>query len=96
MEDEEKSLLAFQKKLAGLEFLDPAAGSGNFLTESYLSLRRLENEVIDELHRGQISMDAVTDPIQVSIAQFHGIEINDFAVTVRHGRSQVNQTAWPL
>ena len=78
----EKSLLAFQKKLASLEFLDPAAGSGNFLTESYLSLRRLENEVIDELQRGQMSMEAVTDPIQVSIAQFHGIEINDFAVTV--------------
>ena len=78
----EKSLTAFQKKLASLEFLDPAAGSGNFLTESYLSLRRLENKVIDELHRGQMSMDAVTDPIQVSIAQFHGIEINDFAVTV--------------
>ena len=78
----EKKLLAFQSKLASLEFLDPAAGSGNFLTESYLSLRRLENEVISELHRGQISMDAVTDPIQVSIAQFHGIEINDFAVTV--------------
>ena len=52
------------------------------LSLRYLSLRRLENEVIDELHRGQISMDAVTDPIQVSIAQFHGIEINDFAVTV--------------
>ncbi len=78
----EKSLTAFQKKLASLEFLDPAAGSGNFLTESYLSLRRLENTVIDELHRGQMSLDAVTDPIQVSIAQFHGIEINDFAVTV--------------
>jgi len=78
----EKRLTAFQKKLASLEFLDPAAGSGNFLTESYLSLRRLENTVIDELHRGQMSMDAVTEPIQVSIAQFHGIEINDFAVTV--------------
>lgn len=78
----EKKLLAFQSKLASLDFLDPAAGSGNFLTESYLSLRRLENEVISELHRGQMSMDAVTDPIQVSIAQFHGIEINDFAVTV--------------
>jgi len=78
----EKSLTSFQKKLASLEFLDPAAGSGNFLTESYLSLRRLENTVIDELHRGQMSMDAVTNPIQVSIAQFHGIEINDFAVTV--------------
>ena len=78
----EKSLLAFQRKLASLEFLDPAAGSGNFLTESYLSLRRLENAVISELHRGQISMDAVTEPILVSISQFHGIEINDFAVTV--------------
>ena len=78
----EKNLLAFQQKLASLEYLDPAAGSGNFLTESYLSLRRLENEVISELYRGQISMDAVTDPIQVSISQFHGIEINDFAVTV--------------
>ena len=78
----EKSLIAFQRKLASLEFLDPAAGSGNFLTESYLSLRRLENAVIYELHRGQISMDAVTEPILVSIAQFHGIEINDFAVTV--------------
>ena len=66
----EKSLTSFQKKLASLEFLDPAAGSGNFLTESYLSLRRLENTVIDELHRGQMSMDAVTNPIQVSIAQF--------------------------
>ena len=78
----EKSLLSFQRKLASLEFLDPAAGSGNFLTESYLCLRRLENEVISELHRGQISFEAVTDPIQVNIAQFHGIEINDFAVTV--------------
>lgn len=80
--EKEKKLLAYQKKLGSLEFLDPAAGSGNFLTESYLSLRRLENEVISELHRGQMTMDAVTEPILVSIAQFHGIEINDFAVTV--------------
>ena len=80
----EKSLLAFQNKLAGLEFLDPAAGSGNFLTESYLSLRRLENEGIDELYHGQIMLGEVKpeDLIKVSIAQFHGIEINDFAVTV--------------
>ena len=80
--EKERRLLAFQEKLASLGFLDPAAGSGNFLTESYLCLRRLENEVISELHSGQMSLDAVTDPIRVSIAQFHGIEINDFAVTV--------------
>ncbi len=74
-------LEAFQKKLAGLTFLDPACGSGNFLTETYISLRRLENETISLLHKGQIVMD-FGNPIQVSIKQFYGIEINDFAVTV--------------
>ncbi|MCQ4841595.1 N-6 DNA methylase [Neglectibacter timonensis] len=63
--------------------LDPACGSGNFLTETYISLRRLENEVLRILSHGQISFgDAVYNPIQVSIGQFYGIEINDFAVTV--------------
>lgn len=62
---------------------DPACGSGNFLTETYISIRRLENKVLSELQKGQIRFgfeDA--NPIQVSIAQFYGIEINDFAVTV--------------
>ena len=77
----EAKLRAFQNKLASLKFLDPACGSGNFLTETYLSLRRLENKVISELHQGQIVFD-LGNPIQVSISQFHGIEINDFAVTV--------------
>ena len=75
-------LEAFQKKLASLEFLDPAAGSGNFLTETYLSLRRLENKVIRDQQGGQMVIGDVVNPIQVSISQFHGIEINDFAVTV--------------
>ena len=61
---------------------DPAAGSGNFLTESYLSLRRLENRAIREMSGGQVMLGAAIDPIKVSISQFHGIEINDFAVTV--------------
>lgn len=61
--------------------IDPACGSGNFLTETYISLRRLENEVLSLLHKGQIVMD-LNNPIQVSISQFYGIEINDFAVTV--------------
>jgi len=74
-------LEAFQRKLAGLKFLDPACGSGNFLTETYISLRRLENEVISLLHKGQIVLD-MGSPIQVSIGQFCGIEANDFAVTV--------------
>ncbi len=77
-----KQLRQFQTKLAGLTFLDPACGSGNFLTETYLSLRRLENEVIEALLYGQVILGQVTDPIRVSIGQFYGIEINDFAVTV--------------
>ena len=75
-------LKALQQKLAGLTFLDPACGSGNFLTETYLSLRRIENEVIAALVYGQIQIGEIHDPIQVSIGQFYGIEINDFAVTV--------------
>ena len=79
----EKRLKEIQKKLTALSFLDPACGSGNFLTETFISLRRLENEVLRSLSHGQISFgDENSSPIQVSISNFHGIEINDFAVTV--------------
>ena len=78
----DKKLSDFQEKIAALNFLDPACGSGNFLTETYISLRKLENEVLYELYKGQITMGAVKNPIKVSIGQFYGIEINDFAVTV--------------
>ncbi len=86
-----KKLDAFQNKLASLKFLDPAAGSGNFLTETYISLRKLENEVLKEkisIHGAvetsiQVSFaDSNYNPIKVNIGQFYGIEINDFAVTV--------------
>jgi hypothetical protein len=77
-----KKLDAYQEKLGSLTFLDPACGSGNFLTETYLSLRRLENEAIRERYHGQMMMGAFVNPIKVSINQFYGIEINDFAVTV--------------
>ena len=72
----------YQNKLASLTFLDPACGSGNFLTETYLSLRRLENEVLREKYHGQMVMGEFLNPIKVNIHQFYGIEINDFAVTV--------------
>ena len=77
-----KKLETFQEKLAGLTFLDPACGSGNFLTETYLSLRRLENRAIDALNHGQVVMGGEISPIRVSIQQFYGIEINDFAAAV--------------
>ena len=73
---------AFREKLSKLTFLDPACGSGNFLTETYISLRRLENEALKLIRDdGQIAID-FGDVIKVSIGQFYGIEINDFAVTV--------------
>lgn len=77
-------LQEYRKKLSQLTFLDPAAGSGNFLTETYISLRRLENDALYEEHRGQMMLggEGEYNPIQVSIGQFYGIEINDFAVTV--------------
>ena len=72
---------AFREKLSKLIFFDPACGSGNFLTETYVSLRRLENEVLELVTDGQILLN-FGDIIKVSIGQFYGIEINDFAVTV--------------
>lgn len=74
-------LHAFREKLGNLVFLDPACGSGNFLTETYICLRRLENEALAETQNGQIQMET-GDVIKVNINQFYGIEINDFAVTV--------------
>ena len=83
-------LKQFREKLATLKFLDPACGSGNFLTETYISLRRLENEALKETIKvetkaeGQMMFngEGELDPIKVGIGQFYGIEINDFAVTV--------------
>ena len=74
----------FRDRLATLTFLDPACGSGNFLTETYISLRRLENEALKAIHGGQMMFggEGEFDPIKVGIGQFYGIEINDFAVTV--------------
>lgn len=73
---------AFQDKIASLTFFDPACGSGNFLTESYVSLRRLENEIIKLRNKGQAVIGDFANPIKVDIHQFYGIEINDFAVSV--------------
>lgn len=77
-----KKAKEFQSKLASLVFLDPACGSGNFLTETYLSLRRLENEAI-KLYKGdEVVLDTGEALVKVHLDQFYGIEINDFAVSV--------------
>lgn len=80
-ESRKKYFADFRRKLGELRFLDPACGSGNFLTETYLSLRRLENEILKETFAGQMVFD-VDGVINVHIDQFYGIELNDFAVNV--------------
>ena len=72
--ERKSALVDFQKKISSLKFFDPACGSGNFLTETYLSLRRLENEAIRAFGKDQISLDP-SWLIKVNINQFYGIEI---------------------
>ena len=82
LQEWKQRMVGFQEKLAGLKFLDPACGSGNFLTETYLSLRRLENDIIRELNDGNMNLGFEDEIIKVQISQFYGIEINDFAADV--------------
>ena len=83
-----KALEDLHERLGSISIFDPACGSGNFLTESYQCLRRLENRVLIELSDGQTSFDIEgtgRSLVKLSLAQFHGIEINDFAVSGRRG-----------
>ena len=91
VKQKKQRLEELHNKIANLKFLDPAAGSGNFLTETYISLRKLENKIIEEKIRKKdvISISFIDEsskdlenPIRVNLGQFYGIEINDFAVTV--------------
>lgn len=72
----------FQSKLSSLTFFDPACGSGNFLTETYISLRRLENEAIKLYMGNAVALDLGQELVKVKLNQFYGIEINDFAISV--------------
>lgn len=73
----------FQTKLSNLIFFDPACGSGNFLTETYISIRQLENEAIKLYMGDTVKLDVENlELVKVKLNQFYGIEINDFAVSV--------------
>ena len=79
-------LTAFQKRLGGMKFFDPACGCGNFLIIAYRELRELEIDLIRELRRGrgdeaQRVLDAA-DLSQITVDQFYGIEIGEFPVRI--------------
>jgi hypothetical protein len=75
-----KRFTEFHKKLANLKFFDPACGCGNFLVVTYRELRRLEIEILKEIHPDQMSMgDWVS---LVSVEQFYGIEIEEFPARI--------------
>ena len=80
-----RALKELHEKIGGISILDPAAGSGNFLTESYLCLRQLENRILFELQGEQTSFsfeDSGDRDVLVSLKNFHGIELEDFACCV--------------
>jgi hypothetical protein len=77
-----KSLTAFHDKLAGLGFLDPACGCGNFLVIAYRELRRLEHRVLAELQQDRVTLTDVGDLLKVRVEQFSGIEILEFPALI--------------
>lgn len=80
-----KALNSLHEHIGSLRLLDPACGSGNFVTESFICLRRLENQILSDLNKdGQLMLDLDGDmnPVKVTIDHFYGIEINGFACAV--------------
>lgn len=81
-QEREFKLREFLDRLSRIKVFDPACGSGNFLTETYLSFRKMENRILENLYGGEGARLFQMEPIRVTTNQFFGIEINDFAVEV--------------
>ena len=76
------ALIAFQKKLGGLKFLDPACGCGNFLIIAYRELRLLELELLQDIYPKQQRVFDVTTLSKINVDQFYGIEIGEFPARI--------------
>ena len=73
---DKRRLRRLAARLGGMKFFDPACGSGNFLIVSYKCIRELEILIWDELRKLGVSELPLSN---VSLQQFYGIEIDDFA-----------------
>jgi hypothetical protein len=86
VKNQRKRLDEFHQRLAGLKFLDPACGCGNFLVIAYRELRSLELEVLRSLHQDRSQLLDVHSEIRCNVDQFYGIELEEFP-------AQIAQTA---
>ncbi|WP_338843280.1 DNA methyltransferase (plasmid) [Pediococcus pentosaceus] len=75
----EDKLQKLYDRIGNIKFMDPACGSGNFLIITYKELRQLEIDILKELNRMGIATMYVPS---VTLDQFYGIEIDDFACDV--------------
>jgi len=90
-----KELQALRAELLKFRVLDPACGCGNFLYVAYREMRRIEMRILQRIHTEfgkKARLQAGTRPL-LSLTQFHGIDINGFAVelakvTLMLGREQ--------
>ena len=74
-----EKLAKLYTRIGQIKFMDPACGSGNFLIITYKELRQLELAIYQELR----TLDPYIYYVpSVSLSQFYGIEIEDFAVDV--------------
>jgi hypothetical protein len=74
---------AFHHRLCQIRVLDPACGSANFLYVTLEHMKRLEGEVLDQLHafgRGQQRLEA--EWLTVDPQQFLGLELNPRAAAI--------------
>ncbi len=80
--DKAKKLAAFYQKIQNLQFLDPACGCGNFLIVAYDRIRALEDDIIAEALKDKAGGLFDSPSVQCRLKQFHGIEIDEFAVLI--------------
>ncbi len=80
--DKSKKLAAFYQKIQNLQFLDPACGCGNFLIVAYDRIRALEDDIIAEALKDKAGGLFDSPSVQCRLKQFHGIEIDEFAVLI--------------
>jgi hypothetical protein len=80
-------LTKFHNKLAGLRFLDPACGCGNFLIITYREIRLLEFKVILALQKLNLRIHRmefldISLFFKVNVDQFYGIEFEEFPARI--------------